>query len=59
MILLAVGLALIASTPSWGAMVASRNAKWDCRTHVNAKGLKGHAWQAEMDKCKADPLNYK
>ncbi|MFZ1963150.1 MAG: hypothetical protein WAU78_06740 [Roseiarcus sp.] len=59
LILLAVGLSLIASTPSW-ALRTSTGARHDCRVLVNDKGLKGAARQAEYDRCMVvGAANYK
>jgi hypothetical protein len=54
LILLAVGLSIFASTPSWGRLthVQAGEAK-ACRDLVTAKHLKGAAWHAEYDKCMA------
>jgi hypothetical protein len=52
LILLAVGLSIFASTPSWGRLSHVQAGERDaCRGLVTAKGLKGAAWHAEFDKC--------
>jgi hypothetical protein len=52
LILLAVGLSILASTPSWGRLThVQAGEQRACRDLVTAKGLKGAAWHNEFGKC--------
>ena len=52
LILLAVGLSIFASTPSWGRLThVQAGEAAACKGLVNAKGLKGAAWHREYGKC--------
>jgi hypothetical protein len=60
LILLAVGLSLVASTPSWAKPKVVQQERQQCKAFVNAKGLKGAAWSAEYGKCmEVGPGQYK
>jgi hypothetical protein len=60
LILLAVGLSLVASTPSWAKPRVVLQERQQCKAFVNAKGLKGAAWSAEYGKCmEVGPGQYK
>jgi len=62
MIGIAVGVGLLSVQPASAGCEArckAAKAAGMCKTAMDQKGLKGPQRQAEFEKCRADPYNYK